>query len=206
MRIFLVTCLLLVTTLSNAAPPAYVPPLMRPYAGIGIVMLGIDAREDAEQPEPLYLYEEPAMFRVGELHLRNIPPYEWLFGGNPGALPLIVMARKGEWLRVVYDDAGRDAWLNPQRRGVFQSWDGFFKGQSARLLSGLPKKSYQLFQQPGKKPAATMTPKQAFKVLKLDSDWAMVMLNQSSLGWLRWRDEDGRLLIALERAVTNQKP
>jgi hypothetical protein len=41
-------------------------------------------------------------------------------------------------------------------------------------------------------------PKLSFKVLKLDGDWALMMPDQSTLGWLRWRDEDGRLLISVD--------
>jgi hypothetical protein len=44
----------------------------------------------------------------------------------------------------------------------------------------------------------TLTTKQLFKVLRLENDWAMVLIDQNALGWLRWRDEDGRLLIGIE--------
>jgi hypothetical protein len=47
-----------------------------------------------------------------------------------------------------------------------------------------------------------MTPTQLFRVVKLENDWAMVMSGQNSLGWLRWRDEDGRLLMGLGEAPT----
>jgi hypothetical protein len=43
-----------------------------------------------------------------------------------------------------------------------------------------------------------MTPKQAFRVVKVQRDWVMVLLDQNTLGWLRWRDDDGRLLISVE--------
>ena len=115
-------------------------------------------------------------------------------------MPLMVTARKGNWLRVAYDDAGREAWLNPRRSAVFQAWDLFFKGQPAKLLPGLQKRYYQLFRQPEKGVLATLTPKQLFTVVKLENDWALVVFDQNSLGWLRWRDEDGRLLVGLGKA------
>jgi hypothetical protein len=176
---------------SAAAPPA---PKMRPYAGIGILQLPINASDSGES---IPLYEEPALSRLGELNRAKIPPFDWIFSESSEFLPLIVMARKGEWLRVSYDDAGREAWLNPPRQIVFQAWDLFFKGRISRLLPGLQKKYYQVFQQPDESPIAVLTNKQLFKVLSFENDWAMVLIDQNMLGWLRWRDEDGRLLLGI---------
>lgn len=178
---------------SVAAAPSS-PQKMRPYAGIGIIFLPINGSEPGE---PLPLYEEPAFFRQGDLNRAKIPAFDWIFGTSPVAQPLIVMARKGAWLRVAYDDAGREAWLNPPRQVAFQGWDLFFKGHVSRLLPGLQKKYYQVYQQPGTSPVATLTPMQPFKVLQLENGWAMVLIEQNSLGWLRWQDEDGRLLIGI---------
>ncbi len=201
----IVMLLLLAPILMLPAFAATTPPRMRPYAGIGVLVLAIGSGTEDEQPEPFRLYQEPAIARIGDLKVSGVPPYEWIFGVNSQTVPLIVTARKGNWLRVNYDDAGREAWLSQGRRGAFQPWDLFLKRQSAHLLPGLQKKFYGLFQQPGTGTLATLTPKQFFRVLRLDNDWAMVVLDQSTLGWLRWRDEDGRLLLGLERTVSNQK-
>lgn len=178
---------------------------MRPYAGIGILLLPITASEAPSDPLPLY--EEPALSRLGELHRAKIPSFEWIFGTPTAVQSMIVMARKGSWLRVSYDDAGREAWLNPPRQFHFQPWDSFFKGHVTQLLPGLSKKYYQLFQEPGLSPLAVLTPKQFFKVLLLENEWAMVlMVEQSSLGWLRWRDEDGRLLVGVSTETGVRAP
>ena len=152
--------------------------------------------------EPLRLYDDPAISRKGELNLADVPRHEWIFGPSSTAAPLIVMARKTSWLKVAYDDAGREAWINPGRRGNFQTWDVFFKGQAGRMLPGLQKRHYQLYHQPGSEPPlASLTPQQSFKIIQLDGDWAVVMPDLNSLNWIHWRDEDGRLLIGLERGV-----
>lgn len=177
---------------------------MRPYSGIGVLLLTVAAGSEGERPEPLRLYEEPAIVRRGELNIARIPPHDWIFGANRAVPPLVVTARKGEWLRVTYDDAGREAWLNPMRRGEFQPWEAFFKGQPARLLPGLRKQYYQLFREQGQGASVTLTPRQTFRVVTLADDWALVLSDREALGWLRWRDEDGRLLMGLERATANQ--
>ena len=173
------------------------PVKMRPYTGIGVVLLpGTAADQNAEQPT--YLYQEPGLSRLGPLDRTRLSGNEWIFGAQAVQVQLIVMARKGNWMRVCYDDAGREAWIELQRRDVYQSWDLFFKSRLSRMLPGLRKQYYQLYLQPDRSPGLTMTPKQAFKVLKLENDWAMVMSEQTAIGWLRWRDEDGRLTIGLD--------
>ena len=194
LTVFILIFLLVVPSAFAAASPSQ---KMRPYAGIGILQVPISGTDSIEA---LPLYEEPALSRQGELNKSKIPPFEWIFGPPSVTQPMIVMARKGTWLRVVYDDAGREGWLNPPRDYFFQGWELFFKRQVSRLLPGLQKKYYQVFQQPGLSPATTLTTGQPFKVLHLENDWALVLIDQISLGWLRWRDEDGRLLIG---SVTN---
>ena len=184
--------MLLTVTTVTAAPSTITK--MRPYAGIGILLLPLEKNDPAES---LPIFEEPALLRLGELNRTKIPPFEWILGSSPVVQPLIVMARKGTWLRVAYDDAGREAWLNPSRTMNFQTWDLYYKGHFSRLLPGLQKKYYQVFHQPASLPLAVLTMKQSFKVLQFEGDWAMVLIEQNALGWLRWRDEDGRLLIGI---------
>ncbi|KAB0667543.1 hypothetical protein F6V25_02265 [Oryzomonas japonica] len=189
---------LAITLLLLMAAPAVSQQPMRPYSGIGVLLLAVEHGESSVQQEPFYLYEEPAVQRIGVLDSGRTPPYEWLFTGNTSRVPLIVTARKGEWLQVAYDDAGRLGWLEPRHRGEVQPWSALLKGKPCRLLPGLRKQYYQIFRQPGKTPLALPAlAKQSFRVVKLDGDWALAMPDQSTLGWLRWRDEDGRLLISV---------
>lgn len=193
--------LLLSVYIASAAPSA--PPKMRPYTGIGMLVLPVTGND---LNDPLPLYEEPGLARLGSLNPGRIPKYDWIFGTASSASPLIVTGRKGSWLRVAYDDAGREAWLNPERSGAFQPWDFYLKDHVSRLLPGLQKKYYQLYQQPGRTLLAPLTTRQFLKVLRLDNDWAMVLTDQNSLGWLRWRDEDGRLLIGVSSTPQAMQP
>ncbi len=198
--VFLLCALLAVST-ASAAPSA--PQKMRPYTGIGILVLPA-AGDNMNNPPPLY--EEPGLSRLGSLIPGSIPRYDWIFGAASDVTPLIVTGRKGPWLRVAYDDAGREAWLNPARPGTFQPCDFYLKDHVSSLLPGLQKKYYQLYRQPGRSPLSVLTPGQFLKVLRLENDWAMVLTDLNSLGWLRWRDEDGRLLIGVISAPQVMQP
>ncbi|BCS55560.1 hypothetical protein GSVR_38680 [Geobacter sp. SVR] len=176
---------------------------MRPYAGIGILMLSPASEPGDTESISQRLYQEPAILRQGEVDFSRVPDHEWIFGSAEVAYPLIVTARRGNWLRVVYDDAGREAWLMAPSRKGYRPWDEFLKGQAARLLPGLRKQFYQIFRQPGGGGGAALTGKSGFRIIRIEDDWAQVITDQNNPGWLRWRDEDGRLLVGLDRAAQN---
>lgn len=202
MKLITILVFLLVSAVHSVAAPA--PPLkMRPYAGIGVLLLPVNTSDTDDQ---LILYKEPALSRQGELNRSKIPTLDWIFGTSSDVQTLIVMARKGTWLQVSYDDAGREAWLNPPRQSTFQTWDLYYKGHISRFLPGLQKNYYQVFQQPGISPEGVLTIKQTFRVLRLEDDWAMVLTEQKTLRWLRWRDADGRLLIGVLTVPVVMKP
>ena len=191
--IALLLILFIVSTISSTGFAATLP-RMRPYTGVGLFIF---AQTDniLAQDLQLQLYEEPGLSRVGMLNDSKRSGNEWIFGFPEGLSPLIVSARKGDWLRVAYDDAGREAWINPENKGRFHSWEQLLKRQTSHILPGLPSQYYKLQQQPGGKLLATLSPMQVFKVLTLENDWGMVLTDQALIGWLRWRDDDGRLLV-----------
>jgi hypothetical protein len=172
------------------------PPKMRPYSGIGVLILSEKVAGDPD--DPIYLYQEPGLTRLGTFDSSRLTGNGWIFGSQTPQTYLIVMARKGSWLRVCYDDSGREAWIESRRRITFQSWDDFLRRRMIRMLPGLRKQYYQLFQQPDSSAGVVLTPKQSIRVLNLEGCRAMVMVDQKSIGWLRWCDEDGRLNVGLE--------
>ncbi|MDD2735035.1 MAG: hypothetical protein PHF56_13920 [Desulfuromonadaceae bacterium] len=194
---FLLILTLLVTALTCSSALAASPPRMRPYSGIGLLLFSQSGSAGNELQLPLY--EEPGLSRIGVLNSSRLPGNAWIFGTLDAVPPLIVSARRGGWLRVFYDDAGREAWIDPRNKGHFQTWEQFMKQQTAHLLPGLQPRYYRLQQQPGGKQLATLTAKQVVKLLKTDNTWGMVMASPEQIGWLRWCDDDGRLLMGFSQ-------
>jgi hypothetical protein len=192
----LIFLILLLSGLAASAGFAATPPRMRPYSGIGVVVFS--QSDNQNQDMQIQLYEEPGLLRLGMLNSSRISGNEWVFGLPERSSPLIVSARKGDWFRVYFDDAGREAWIEPGNKGRFQSWEQFLKSQTGRMLPALQSQFYQLQLQPGGKPLATLSPKQVFKVLKVENAWGMVLTDQAQIGWLRWCDDDGRLLVGFK--------
>ncbi|ABB33539.1 hypothetical protein GeomeDRAFT_1170 [Geobacter metallireducens RCH3] len=187
-----VICVALFVAVSGAAPPP------RPDTGIGVLLVGAVPGEPA--PPQLILYGEPGIGRIAEKSAASLPHLAIPHKIPPGEFPLVVTARKGGWLKVIYDDAGRAAWLKPRRAWPFVLWDELLKGREARLLRGLKKPLYLLWGSGGDTvpDLEPLTPERSFRIISVDGDRIQVLLDLAVVGWLRWRDEDGRLLIALE--------
>lgn len=169
---------------------------MRPYTGIGLIVFsGRHSHENINLQ--LKLYEEPGLLRVGILNTTRLSANEWVFTLKEEPQPLIVSARKGDWFQIFYDNAGRKAWIKPDHNVEFQTWEHFLKLHTGYLLPGLQPHFYQMQQRPDGKLLNVMTSKQPFKVLKLEDDWVMVLSVQGQMGWLRWRDVDGRITLGV---------
>ena len=194
MRIILV--LLLVT--AGVASALGAPPPSRPDTGIGTLV--VSALPDATEPPELILYREPGIGRIAAKSAASFPHLATPLKAPSGQYPLVVTARKGGWLQVIHDDAGRAAWLEPRRAWPFVPWDEMLKGRGARLLRGLKKPFYILWGSGGSTvpDLEPLTPERSFRIIAVDGDRIQVLLDLTVMGWLRWRDEDGRLLITLE--------
>ena len=44
---------------------------------------------------------------------------------------------------------------------------------------------------------AVVTPKDAILVESIIEDWALVNVGKSQIGWLRWKDASGSLLVSV---------
>jgi len=183
----------LLVSLAGAAPPP-----LRPDTGMGLLL--VRTGPSLEVPPELILYGEPGVGRIAEKSAATLPHLALPLKAPPGEFPLVVTARKGGWLKVIHDDAGRSAWVEPRRAWPFVPWDEILRGREARLLRGL-KKPYYVPRggpddtAPGLEP---LTSERTFRIIDMDGDRIRVLMDQAIMGWLRWRDEDGRFLITLE--------
>ncbi len=172
---------------------------MRPYSGIGVLRLS------ALGPiEPVPLYDDPGIGRCCKLEIQIVRDLNnWLFGVDQGIF-LLVTARKGRWLEIERDDAGRTGWIMPERRWIYQPWEQFLKGKMVVFLPNSPKKMIQVFPGIGANTGKPVSITQTMRIIQARGDWAYILLNQNSAGWIRWRDNDGRLLIGFDTPEAKQ--
>lgn len=199
----LLTMLLIVTL---AIPAAAASPEPRPYTGSGVLVVRPSPAQ-ATAGATVVLYQDPGVGRIDEFPLSRLSRLAPVMEAPAGEQLLAVMARKGKWFRIAYDDAGREGWLEPARSWEYQPWEQFLRGRMVRLLPGLRKGHYILRNEP----AETATPldlpgrAQELRVIDVKGDWALVMVGPAARGWLCWRDNDGRFLVSVDVSFTPQK-
>lgn len=202
LRIIIISlCLWLMPLPSPAAQQA------RPFAGQGILIVR-PFGSGASRPIDFILYREPGVGRVGERSVAEMPLLSPLVRLPEGKHPMAVMGKKGEWLRVAFDDSGREGWVKMARWWEYLSWEEFLKGRYARLLPGLKQESYLLHGEPAETSFhyGDFNGEEDLKIMEVRGDWMLVVVVPPGLtGWLPWRDGDGRLLISVGERFNPQK-
>lgn len=183
-----VIAVLLWSNLALASAP------MRPYSGIGVLQLA-----ESAVLEPITLYGDPGVDRCCMIQPKTVSQLNgWLFGAvNPPAM--LVTNRKGEWVEVEHDDAGRTGWVRQRRNWHFLPWEQYLKGRQVKFLRNSPKGQMLLTAEPrdGRR-GEQLTDSQPLQVLQARGNWLYVKLEHGTTGWVRWRDNDGRLLIGFD--------
>jgi hypothetical protein len=175
----------------------------RPRAGIGILVLRAFVPERIDELKALPIYAAPGIGRLAEIDGTLLPSLAPAVTPFAGESAVAVLDRRGDWLKVAYDDAGREGWIRCRSFWDFIPWRDFLAGRNARLLPGLREELTLMRPEPsdGSASLVRLTPDQAFRIVLLRDDWAKVATGGDADGWLRWRDGDGRLLLVVEAPV-----
>lgn len=186
-RLLIIVMLLLLPMVAHGAAS------LRPYSGCAV--LSLEPQPGGERAT-VVLYQEPGLARIGEVDASLLPR----LAGSATEPLVAVSARKGEWVRLSYDDAGRDAWVKQERSWRYLPWQEFLPGRRVAVLPGLKKGYYAVRNDPSDSAAQTAVVKrdQEVRVLRVEEDWALL---EAPSGWFRWRDNDGRLTVSVQREL-----
>lgn len=191
--VFLIINLFILT----GSPAWSAPPKPRPLAGIGILFVKADKAGQKPEIQPVALYRDPGIGRLADLDVSDFPSMAQSVTTQPGVHPLAVTRKKDDWVKVIFDDSGREGWLFLDPDWDFRTWDSYLRGGEVRLLNGLRKEFYQLRPSPSAPATGTVSREKKLRVIDLDDSWMLVLVEFSNDGWLRWKDDDGRLLISV---------
>ena len=84
---------------------------IRPNAGIGLLIIRPFSPDRASETSRLTLYNYPGVTRIAELKNDVIPELHPVLDSAPGAYAVGVTEKKGNWLKIAYDDS------RPRRMG-----------------------------------------------------------------------------------------
>ncbi len=199
MRLFIISTLLLLLLPFLPLTAHGALPSLRPYTGSGLLLMLPPAPREPDKPATLIFYREPGVGRVVERGYGDIPLLLQVVESPPGEYPAAVMGKKGDWLKIAYDEAGRAGWIAATRRWDYVSWEEFLPGRTARFLPRLKKGHYLLREGPSAaaRELKTLDAESAFRIDRVEGDWMHVTVPPLTEGWLRWRDEEGRFLITV---------
>lgn len=192
LRLFSLLLLLLMAAPVTAASPvkARIP------SGAGILLVG----KDSDAPlTPLRLYKEPALGRIAEIGINRLPNLAQAVSCPEGSAAIIVKAKKSGWYRIVYDEGEREGWLEGRPTYSFFRWEELLRNRPVTLLGGLRKEFYQLRRNPKSSAEVVENLVKGGRITSqgIDGDWLSVVTPGGNKGWLRWRDDNGRLVIAI---------
>ena len=185
---------------------APIPP--RPYTGSGLLLIRQTPRQAGGLPAPLVFYREPGIGRIAEKSPDRLPLLHKVLVPAPGDFPAAVLGRKGNWLLLAYDEGGHTGWIEKSRSWEDIRWREFLPGRTIQLLPGL-KKDHAVLRREPRSDAGELTPlspADAFRVEEVQGDWLRVSSHTVASGWLRWRDDSGRFLIALPQGQRGSNP
>jgi len=180
---------------------------IRPLSGSGILIVRpLDPERPAEMAS-IPFFRDPGVARIAEFSAGQIPCLTTILDMPAGEYPYAVMGKKGQWLRIAYDDAGREGWMVIERWWDYIPWEKFLKGRAARLLAGLKRKACVLHETPAETASQTgvLAGQEVLRIVEVAGDWALVVADSGMHGWLPWRDEDGRFLIDVDGGQGVQK-
>jgi hypothetical protein len=172
----------------------------RPYSGSGVMIIRPLRQGRPADPAPIPFYRDPGVERIAERVVGGIPLLSSILKTPTGEYPVAVMGKKGNWMRIAYDDAGREGWVEMARWWEYTTWEEFLKGRFARLIPGLKKGVYALRAGPSETAALTgpLSGQENLRLSEIRGDWVLVISDSGLSGWLPWRDGDGRFQINLE--------
>jgi hypothetical protein len=199
-------CVVLVIVWSLLRDPEDGWAAARPASGTGVLVLH-NIIGDTTPEEPIPLFDEPGLRRVAEVLPSRLPTLAQVLSLDEEGIAVAVVQKKADWARIAYDDAGREGWVKIRRKWQFISWDSWLKGRGVRLLPGIKKQFTLLHPMPTDQSAAIDLPLQQkqMRVIQIKSDWIQVLVDVTVVGWLRWRDDEGRFLVQVTNKFNQQK-
>jgi len=186
---------LLLTFLVSALPAAAAPAKARIPTGIGILLIN---KVTVGIHSPIVIYKEPSLGRVAEMEPGNLPSLSQSISSSDLSVPVIVTLKKSGWYRIIYDDGEREGWIKGRSGYQFTKWDELLINRPCALIGGLKNDFYTLYRDAtiSAKQIETVEKGKPFTPIKINGDWVLITTNSGAQGWLRWRDDNSRLVIS----------
>lgn len=162
-------------------------------ASVGVLLMG-----SAASPSPVF-FQGPDQKdrRTTECNMVTLHVNAASKGQKPSDTPVVVLDKQDNWLKVACSTAEDASWVLMQKEWRYLIWKEYLKSRKIKLLSGLAREQYHVYDSSEKEILAVLTPQDSIEVESIIEDWALVKLGKSQIGWLRWKDAAGSLLVSV---------
>lgn len=109
----------------------------------------------------------------------------------------VVQDKKDNWLKISCGPAVTSVWVEMQQGFKYLAWKEYLKNRKVRLLKGLPSDSYRVLDSKGTEVKKILAPEEVIDVAGVVENWVLVKTAPTEIGWLLWRDKQGRMLIRI---------
>lgn len=203
-RFILIPLLVLLPLFSAVAAS---PVKARPLSGVGVLVMNGTQPGASAEAKKLQLYREPMIGRLAMLTVDRLPKLTQYITPAEGVAYAIVISIRPGWLCLLYDDAERGGWVERRKAGEFFRWGQFLAGRSITMLPGIRQDYSRLRQEPSlsSPPLESAGKNEPLTVVKVEGDWVRVSRGNSASGWLRWRDDNSRLLVSINMQIPSLK-
>lgn len=183
-----------------AAANASAAPVARPFTGIGLLFM----RTGPLVESAVSLYHRPGVGQIKTMPWTQLPSLGNVLKGDAEKAVATVADKRNQWVLITYDDAGRKGWVHVERSWRYISWEEYLKGRPIRLLPGLRREFYLIRREPSIEPQGESLAGQELRVVEVREDSCLIVSPSGTLGWVRWRDPDGRILVSVEAPYGNK--
>jgi len=172
----------------------------RPRSGLGILFIRPAFPELADEIKKIVLYEVPGIERIAVVDTALLPSLSSSISPPAGEYVVAVTGKRGKWFKVIYDDAGREGWIQGRSFFDYWTWSDFLPGRFVVLLPDLPVSYSEVHQEPlVRSPSlGRISSGQRMRILEIRDEWARIRCEDGLSGWLRWCDGNGKFLVAVE--------
>jgi hypothetical protein len=129
----------------------------------------------------------------------RVPVHQEVKNKEVVSAPVTVLDKQDNMLKVVCSAVGDTAWVEMQKEWRYLVWKDYLKSKKVKMLPDLKKDSYNVYDAEEKQVLYTLTPKDLVDVEHVVEQWLLLKTGTDQLGWLRWKDTKGTLLVSVQQ-------
>lgn len=164
-------------------------------SGVGVLLVAPDKTGTIEY----YNHADKKLKRAETCKVMGVPIHQASKNRTAGIVPFVVLDKQDNWLNVPCSTSGDTAWVEMQKEWQYLTWKDYLKSKKVSMLPDLKRDSYNVYDAEEKQVLRVMSSKDLVEVENVVEQWLLLKTGTDQLGWLRWKDAQGVLLVSVQQ-------